>query len=142
MELTWYYYLSYWSFIWFVLFKLGFINYSPYLIYVFTFIFIITKAIRDIIYFINDKEKIKNFDLTLAWIFLILILDIIPFFYLERRIDKESILFTVCLILTYLIFMNKSGINVIDHYRVVNYRELTENYDLKTFFKKIFNSLI
>ena len=72
MELTWYYYLSYWSFIWFVLFKLGFINYSPYLIYVFTFIFIITKAIRDIIYFINDKEKIKNFDLTLAWIFLIL----------------------------------------------------------------------
>ena len=142
MELTWYYYLSYWSFIWFVLFKLGLINYSPYLIYVFTFIFIITKAIRDIIYFINDKEKIKNFDLTLAWIFLILILDIIPFFYLERRIDKESILFTVCLILTYLIFMNKSGINVIDHYRVVNYRELTENYDLKTFFKKIFNSLI
>ena len=142
MELTWYYYLSYWSFIWFVLFKLGFINYSPYLMYLFTFIFIITKAIRDIIYFINDKEKIKNFDLILAWIFLILLLDIIPFFYLERRIDKESILFTVCLILTYLIFMNKSGINVIDHYRVVNYRELTENYNLKTFFKKIFNSLI
>lgn len=137
MELTWYYYLSYWSFIWFVLFKLDFINYSPYLIYFFTFIFIITKSIRDIIYFINDKEKIKNFDLILAWIFLILLLDIIPFFYLERRIDKESILFTVCLILTYLIFMNRSGINVIDHYRVVNYRELTENYDLKTFFKKI-----
>jgi hypothetical protein len=137
MELTWYYYLSYWSFIWFVLFKLGFINYSPYLMYLFTFIFIITKAIRDIIYFINDKEKIKNFDLILAWIFLILLLDIIPFFYLERRIDKESILFTVCLILTYLIFMNRSGINVIDHYRVVNYRELTQNNDLKTFFKKI-----
>ena len=142
MELTWYYYLSYWSFIWFVLFKLGFINYSPYLMYLFTFIFIITKAIRDIIYFINDKKKIKNIDLILAWIFLILLLDIIPLFYLERRIDKESILFTVCLILIYLIFMNKSGINVIDHYSVVNYRELTENYNLKTFFKKIFNSLI
>lgn len=139
MNLTWYYYFSYWIFIWFLIFKMGLIKYSPYLIYFLTVTFILIKFLRDIFYFnFKDKKEIKNKDLVLFWFLLILILDIIPFFYLDKQLDKESIYFTVLLVLIYVIFMNKSNINIIDHYAVVNYRELSDKYDMKTFVKEIF----
>ena len=139
MNLTWYYYFSYWIFIWFLIFKMGLIKYSPYFVYVLTVTFIMLKFFRDIFYFnFKDKKEIKNKDLILAWFLLALILDIIPFFFLDKQLDKESIYFTVLLALVYVIFMNKSNINVIDHYAVVNYRELSDNYDLKTFLKNFF----
>ena len=139
MNLTWYYYFSYWIFIWFLIFKMGLIKYSPYFVYVLTVTFIMLKFFRDIFYFnFKDKKEIKNKDLILAWFLLALILDIIPFFFLDKQLDKESIYFTVLLALVYVIFMNKSNINVIDHYAVVNYRELSDKYDLKTFLKNFF----
>ena len=139
MNLTWYYYFSYWNFIWFLLFKMGLIKYSPYFVYVLAVTFIMLKFFRDIFYFnFKDEKEIKNKEIILAWFLLILILDIIPFFYLDKQLDKESIYFTVLLALIYVTFMNKSNINVIDHYAVVNYRELSDNYDLKTFIKEIF----
>ena len=138
MILTWYYYFSYWIFIWFLLFKLGFIPYSPYLIYLLTITFIIIKGIRDIWLDNKNNEEIKNKDQFILWILLTLIVDIIPFFYLKPKIDNESILFTLVLISIYLIFMDNSGINVYNHYKVVNYRELSTKYDLKTFIKQIF----
>ena len=139
MKLSWYYYFSYWIFIWFLTFKMGLIKYSPYFVYVLTVTFIMLKFFRDIFYFnFKDKKGIKNKDLILAWFLLVLILDIIPFFFLDKQLDKESIYFTVLLALVYVIFMNKSNINVIDHYVVVNYRELSDKYDLKTFLKNIF----
>ena len=139
MKLTWYYYFSYWIFIWFLTFKMGLIKYSPYFVYVLTITFIMLKFFRDIFYFnFKDKKEIKNKDLILAWFLLALILDIIPFFFLDKQLDKESIYFTVLLALVYVIFMNKSNINVIDHYAVVNYRELSDKYDLKTFLKNFF----
>ena len=139
MKLTWYYYFSYWIFIWFLIFKMGLIKYSPYFVYVLTVTFIMLKFFRDIFYFnFKDKKEIKNKDLILAWFLLALILDIIPFFFLDKQLDKESIYFTVLLALVYVIFMNKSNINVIDHYAVVNYRELSDKYDLKTFLKNFF----
>ena len=139
MKLTWYYYFSYWIFIWFLIFKMGLIKYSPYFVYVLTVTFIMLKFFRDIFYFnFKDKKEIKNKDLFLAWFLLALILDIIPFFFLDKQLDKESIYFTVLLALVYVIFMNKSNINVIDHYAVVNYRELSDKYDLKTFLKNFF----
>ena len=139
MNLTWYYYFSYWNFIWFLLFKMGLIKYSPYFVYVLTVTFIMLKFFRDIFYFnFKDEKEIKNKEIILAWFLLILILDIIPFFYLDKQLDKESIYFTVLLALIYVTFMNKSNINVIDHYAVINYRELSDKYDLKTFIKEIF----
>ena len=79
-----------------------------------------------------------SFFLVLTWFLLSFIVDIIPFFYLDKQLDKESIYFTVLLALIYVTFMNKSNINVIDHYAVVNYRELSDKYDLKTFLKNFF----
>ena len=140
MNLTWYYYFSYWIFIWFLIFKMGLIKYSPYFVYVLTVTFIMLKFFRDIFYFnFKDKKEIKNKDLILAWFLLALILDIIPFFFLDKQLDKESIYFTVLLALVYVIFMNKSNINIINHYTVVNYREFSDKYESQTFFKNFFS---
>ena len=82
MLITWYYYFSWWIFIWFILFKLNIIKYSPYMVYLLAISYIICKITIESIYFIFiDKEKIKNYSVILAWLILVTIIDIIPFFY-------------------------------------------------------------
>ena len=140
MELTWYTYFSWWIFIWFLFFKAGLTNFTPYPIYCFVVVFILLKFIRDIIYFtFYDDKKIKNYDLILGWVLFIIALDIIPFFFLKPRIDKESILFTLLLGLLYCFCMEKWRINIINHYTVLNYRELSDKYTLDSFYKEVFS---
>lgn len=139
MNLTWYTYFSWWIFIWFLIFKTGITNLSPYFIYFFVVIFILLKFLRDIVYFLFiDKKKVKNYDLILGWFFFVLSIDIIPFFFLEKQIDKNSIFFTFLLGLIYCLFMEKQNINIIDHYTILNYRELSDRHTLKSFFKDVF----
>ena len=53
--------------------------------------FIFLKIVRDIVYFsFYDKKKVKKYDMIFTWILYVLIIDIIPFFCLDRQIDKES----------------------------------------------------
>ena len=61
-----------------------------------------------------------------------------PFFYLKKQIDKESIFFTLFLGLTYCLMMNIWKINILNHYAVINYREISDKFTTKSFFKKIF----
>jgi hypothetical protein len=139
MELTWYTYFSWWIFIWFLVFKMGLTKLSPYLIYCGVVIFIILKLTRDIVHLtFYDEKKIKNYDLIIVWIVFILLLDIMPFFYLKKQIDKESIFFTLFLGLTYCLMMNIWKINILNHYAVINYREISDKFTTKNFFKKIF----
>jgi len=150
MILTWYTYFSYWVFIWFLIFKMGIVEYSPYLIYLGIVIFISVKLLRDIWYY-NFKDtnkiknnkiknnKIKNNDVIISWVFTILVVDIIPFFYLERNLGKESIIFTLILGAIYISVMNSLNINIISHYSVMNYREIEDNYTMKTFWKELFS---
>lgn len=139
MNLTWYTYFSWWIFIWFIIFKTGFTNLSPYFIYLFVVIFILLKFLRDVVYFLFiDKKKVKNYDLILGWFFLVLSIDIIPFFFLEKQLDKNSIFFTFLLGLVYCLFMEKQKINIIKHYTILNYRELSDRHTLKSFFKDVF----
>ena len=140
MELTWYTYFSWWIFIWFLVFKMGLTKLSPYLIYCGVVIFIVLKLSRDIVYYtFYDKKKIKNYDLIIVWIVFILLLDIMPFFYLKKQIDKESIFFTLFLGLTYCLMMNIWKINILNHYAVINYRKISDKFTTKSFFKKIFH---
>lgn len=139
MELAWYTYFSWWVFIWFLIFKMNLTDLSPYLVYLGVVTFIFFKFSRDIIYFTYyDEDKVKNFDLILAWVLFVLVLDIIPFFYLEKQIDVESIFFTLFLGLAYCMMMNIWKINIKDHYAVINYRELSDKYTTKSFFKAVF----
>ena len=139
MELTWYTYFSWWIFIWFLLFKMNFTTLSPYLMYCGILIFIFLKFIRDIVYLtFYDKKKVKNYDMILVWISYVLIIDIIPFFYLEKQVDKESIFFTLFLALAYCLMMNIWKINIKNHYIVFNYKELSDKYTPSNFFKEVF----
>ena len=129
---------------------MGIVEYSPYLIYLGIVIFISVKLLRDIWYY-NFKDtnkiknnkiknnKIKNNDVIISWVFTILVVDIIPFFYLERNLGKESIIFTLILGAIYISVMNSLNINIISHYSVMNYREIEDNYTMKTFWKELFS---
>ena len=50
------------------------------------------------------------------------------FFCLDRQIDKESIFFTLFLVLAYCLVMNIWKINVIEHYKVINYKVISDKY--------------
>ena len=139
MELTWYTYFSWWIFIWFLIFQMGLTNLSPYFIYFCVVIFILLKLFRDIIYFsFIDKKKVKNWDIIGGWFILILIIDLLPILFLERQLDKNSIFFTFLLGLLYCLCMQKWKINIINHYLVLNYRELSDRYNLGQFVEEVF----
>ena len=142
MLITWYYYFSWWIFIWFILFKLNIIKYSPYMVYLLAISYIICKITIESIYFIFiDKEKIKNYSVILAWLILVTIIDIIPFFYLKKQTNIESIIFSLILVLIYLLYMKSIKVNVIALYFSLFYRKLSDKYTLKTIFENIFNIL-
>ena len=140
MELTWYYYFSWWIFIWFILFELNIIHYSPYLIYCIAIVFITYKIVRVLIHllFFNKKE-IKNYTVLFGWFILIVAIDIIPFLLLKKEINAESKLFTILLLVIYLIFLRLININVIDLYNKLDYKDIIDNnYTLVSFFRGIF----
>ena len=138
MELAWYTYFSWWVFIWFIIFKLGFTKLSPYLIYVFIVVFILFKFLRDLIYItFYDEKEIKNYESILIWVLNVIILDLIPPFYLERQIDSESIFFTLLLALVYCSLMNKWNYNIIKHYTIMNYREISDRFTTKSFIEGV-----
>ena len=139
MELTWYTYFSWWIFIWFLFFKLGLTRLSPYLIYLCVVFFILFKFIRDLVHFtFYDKKKVKNYGIILSWFIFVILLDIVPFFYLKKQIDKESIFFTLFLGLAYCLMMNIWKLNIINHYTVMNYREISDRFTTESFFRGVF----
>ena len=139
MELAWYTYFSWWVFIWFLLFKMDITRLSPYLMYCGILGFIFLKIVRDIVYFtFYDKKKVKKYDMICTWILYVLLIDIIPFFCLDRQIDKESIFFTLFLALAYCLVMNIWKLDVIEHYKVINYKVISDKYTPSSFFKEVF----
>ena len=139
MNVTWYYFLSCWIFLWFILFKLSFIPYSPFLIYVAVIIYIILKIIHHLCILKKEDYKHKNFNSVVIWILIAIIIDIVPIFFLKPVVNVESIIFTLCIISLYITFMSYHQINVIKHYVDLDMKKLMNNYDSKKLLKDIFN---
>jgi len=140
MKLTWYYYFSWWIFIWFILFKLNIIKYSPYLVYLLAVTYIIFKISTEALYFIfYDNRPLKNYDVIIGWLVIVFIIDILPFFYLKKQTDKNTIIFTLGVILVYLLYMRYLGINIFELYLIIIQRKLSDRYTLDTFIKEIFS---
>ena len=138
MDISWYTYFSWWIFIWFIIFKLGLTNFSPYLIYFFVIWFIALKFIKYIINYY--KGNIKKLDILLCWFSLVLIIDIMPFFYLDKNVNKESILFTGILGLIYCLLMDSKNINIINHYSIENYKKFEQKFHLHNLLKNVFTT--
>jgi len=139
MNVTWYYFLSWWIFLWFILFKLNFIPYSPFLIYVAVIIYIILKIIHHLCILKKEDYKHKNFNSVVIWMLIAIIIDIVPIFFLKHVVNVETIIFTLCIISLYITFMSYHQINVIKHYVDLDMKKLMNNYDSKKLLKDIFN---
>ena len=139
MNVTWYYFLSWWIFLWFSLFKLNFIPYSPFLIYVAVIIYIILKIIHHLCILKKEDYKHKNFNSVVIWMLIAIIIDIVPIFFLKPVVNIETIIFTLCIISLYITFMSYHQINVIKHYVDLDMKKLMNNYDSKKLLKDIFN---
>jgi hypothetical protein len=139
MSLYWYYYLSWWFFIWFILYQLKIIPYSPYLAYIFVFTYIIIKLTTEFIHYTSiDKKEIKNYDTLFAWLLIVFIIDIMPFLYLEKEINTESTIFTIIVLSVYTLFMKSMNVDIMRLYTTVSYRKLTDKYSLVSLIKCIF----
>ena len=135
--LKWYTFFSWWIFIWFILFKLKIISFSPFLMYIFVVIFVTTKFIQNL-FNLRIKDLFhKNFNAVVYWVIITIIIDIVPIFYLKPIINLESLSFTILLTIVYVAMMNYLNINIVNHYGNVNLKSILKNYDGKTILKLI-----
>ena len=132
-----YTFFSWWIFIWFILYKLKIIHYSPFLIYVFAVIFVTTKFIQNL-FNLKIKDLFhKNFNAIIFWVIITIMIDIVPIFYLKPIINLESLSFTILLIILYIAMMNYLKINIINHYSSVNLKNILKYYDVRKMLKMI-----
>ena len=133
-KLQWYYYFSWWIFIWFLLFKSNLTNISPYPIYLFIFIFVIIKLIKDSLMLLLNKEEqpIKYKDTLIVYLLILLVVDILPFLLLRYSITKKSLLVTFLLSIMYIIFIISSNKNLIKLYSRTSLQNLGTKYSVKS----------
>ena len=135
--IIWYTFFSWWIFIWFILFKLGLIIYSPFMIYVIVFLYVTLKIIQHLFILKKEDYQHKNLSSVLIWLSIAVVIDIVPIFYLKPVVNLESFIFTLFLMGIYVIMMTKMKINVINHYINLDMKTLMKNYDTKELLYRI-----
>lgn len=127
--MKWSTYYSAWVFAWFILFKLGIIPYSPYIIYLGIVGIVSLAIIFNIIYYLFIyKKKLKNVHNIIIFVLITIFVDILPLFFLKSNIDNNSIIFALLLGLIYCIFMKVNKINIYKHYREINFETISKYY--------------
>tara|TARA_B100000963_G_scaffold336149_1_gene330949 strand:+ start:200 stop:637 length:438 start_codon:yes stop_codon:yes gene_type:complete len=132
--IAWYTYFSWWIFIWFILFKLGLISYSPYMIYVIVFLYVSIKILQHLFILKKEDYTHKNSSSALIWAVVAILIDLFPIFYLKPVINLESFIFTLFLLAIYVLMMTKLKINVINHYINLDMKTLMKNFNTKELF--------
>ena len=135
--LKWYTFFSWWIFIWFVLFKLNILSFSPFLMYIFVVTYVTIKFIENLFNLRIEDLFHKNFSSVIYWSIIIILIDIVPIFFLEPIINLESVSFTILLTIMYVAIMNCLNINIIKHYSDVTLQSILKNYDSKELLRKI-----
>lgn len=139
MDLKFYNFFSYWMIIWFVLFKINIIYYSPYLIYLCVAYGITIKAIYELILLIKNKTRVNKL-LFVMYFVLLIIIDIVPIYFLEPDYSKNSIIFTLVLLLIYCVIMDLQNKNIINQYTQTVFSKL--NNKIKSIYKDFFAKII
>jgi len=123
MNLKIYNFFSYWIAVWFILFKLNVLCYSPYLIYLVVAYGITLKAVYEYTLLIKNKTNV-NKKLFVLYSLLILIVDIVPIYFLEPDYSNSSIIFTLILLLLYCLIMELQNKNIITQYTRATFTSL------------------
>jgi len=90
-----YYFYTWWIFLFFVAYKLGFHNYSPFVTYI---------SIWLVLPFLTDKLKqIKNYPIFFWQLFILIVLDIIPVFFVSVDLSFKTILAKILFFVAHLL---------------------------------------
>jgi hypothetical protein len=138
--MLWYYYFSWWIFIWFLLYKMKVIKYSPFLIYLFASIYVLIKLfVNTYRYFMNNYTlSFNNVKVLLLLFFIIFVIDFLPFIVLKKDVNTESTIFTLVLLILYLMFVQYNNKSVIDIYTQLNIKSLLKIKNTKELLYKMF----
>ena len=116
------YHLSNYYFIWFILYKLNYIKQSPFIAYLFILIYMISKILNNI--YKIQNTNVKYYQTIILYSCIIIIVDIIPLFYMSYEITLISITYFIVIFILYLIFMkivlNKNVYDILNMYNNIN----------------------
>jgi len=109
-NLHWSKYLSYYIFLWFLLYQCNFSKFNPLILCGLTIVYAIYKFLMVCLDILKSKKKIeinlKVIKIVLLWVFQLVILDIIPYFLIKNKnVDKNSLIFTIIFVLSYIFLM-------------------------------------
>tara|TARA_B100001094_G_scaffold228131_1_gene222690 strand:- start:889 stop:1362 length:474 start_codon:yes stop_codon:yes gene_type:complete len=109
-NLHWSKYLSYYIFLWFIMYQYGLIQYNPSILCGICILYAIYKFLMVCLDVLKSKKKIQiNFKIikiVLLWLTHLVILDVIPYFLIQNKyIDNNSLIFTIIFVLLYIFLM-------------------------------------
>ena len=106
--------ISYWIFIWFLIYYFNFTSYNPFLLLVLGFIFNVFNIFYMLFKKMNDKVIVYSFVVTFTKLIPILLL------VYENRgyIDVKSFNFTIIFVVVYLLYMRLTNTSLIKAYSI------------------------
>jgi hypothetical protein len=130
-SIVWYIYFSWWLFAWFVLFKLGLIQYNPFLFYVIAVFYITIRYLIQGVLSLMGKNVYPNVrtDSLLTIGAVAMLVDVLPIFYLQPHVSIQSTLFGVLVMFVYLLIMLSFGLPVFQQYTPNYFRRALRGKD-------------
>lgn len=130
-SIVWYIYFSWWLFAWFVLFKLGFIQYNPFLFYVIAVSYITIRYLIQGVLSLMGKNVYPNVrtDSLLTIGAVAMFVDVLPILYLQPHVSIQSTLFGVLVMFVYLLTMSFFGHPVVQQYTPNYFRRALRGKD-------------
>ena len=129
---------SYWIFIWFILYYIGLIRYSPLLLLIIGYIFTLFELIYLIIIKISNYNLIKFFIINVIIKFIPILL-IIKF---PIKFYMDDVYISVYLILIYIIIMSILNKNPYEYYKLMIHTYIYNDDKYKTLISKFYDYLV
>lgn len=139
MKITFDILFSNWIFIWFLLFCIGLIKYNPF--FVFVIVFCICNSWIFYAYYTN---KLNNYNLYKILIlnFLFKIMPIVILILTKNNnIRNKDLIFTIILVLIYLVYLHIKNLDVVDVYNIVLEGIINDNEQTKGYINKLYDDL-
>jgi len=132
--------LSYWFFIWFLLFIIGIVKQNP------LWILIISYILTFIEFLYLVYKKTNNYNI-IKFVIINIIIKFIPIFIILYRfnfnfkINIDDIKFGFIIIMLYIIFMSIVNINPIDSYNKMLNSYINNDNNYKTFISRLYDDI-
>ena len=126
---------SFWILLWFILYYFGFTKYNPLFLLLVACIF----PFIQIIYFIIYKISYYNFFKYLIINIIIKIIPILLIIKFPLRFKIEYVIFSVYLILIYIVLMSILNVNIYEYYKAMISTYINDDNKNKTYISKTYD---